>query len=57
MKDLQARLKKVRADATQWALLSGMAPDELARELFANLSVYLTELADEVERVLGAARH
>jgi hypothetical protein len=57
MTDLQARLKKVRADATQWALLSGMAPDELARELFANLSVYLTELADEVERVLGATRH
>jgi hypothetical protein len=57
MKDIQARLEKVRADATEWALLSGLAADELACELFAKLSAYLTELADEVERVLDAARH
>jgi hypothetical protein len=57
MKDMEARLEKVRADATEWALLSGMAPDELARELFAKLSACLTELADEAERGLGATRH
>ena len=57
MKDMQARLEKVRADASEWAALSGMAPDELARELFARLSAYLTELADEVERTLDATRH
>ncbi len=57
MKDMEARLEKVRADATEWALLSGMAPDEPARELFAKLSAYLAELADEVERALRATRH
>jgi hypothetical protein len=57
MKDMQARLEKVRADATEWAVLSGITPDELARELFAKLSAYLTELADEVERELAAAKH
>jgi hypothetical protein len=57
MKDMQARLEKVRADAIEWALLSGTTPDASARELFAKLAVYLTELADEVERVLGATRH
>jgi hypothetical protein len=57
MKDVQARLEKVRADASEWAALSGMAPDELARELFAKHSAYPTELADEVERVMEATRH
>jgi hypothetical protein len=57
MKDMQSRLEKVRADASEWADLSGMAGDELARELFARLSAYLIELADEVERTLGATRH
>ena len=56
MKDMRARLEKVRADASEWALLSGMAPDELVRELFAKLSACLTELADEVERALAATR-
>ena len=57
MKDMQSRLEKVRADASEWADLSGMTGDESARELFAKLSAYLTELADEVERVMGATRH
>ena len=57
MKDTRARLEKVRDDATEWALLSGAASDETARELFARLSAYLTELADEVERMLGPTRH
>ena len=57
MKDMQARLEKVRADASEWALLSGAVPDEMTRELFARLATYLTELADEIERMLGATRH
>ena len=57
MKDMEARLEKVRTDAAEWALLSATAPDEVARKLFAQLSAYLTELAGEVERVLGATRH
>jgi hypothetical protein len=57
MKDMQARLEKVRADATEWALLSVVTPDATARELFSKLAAYLTELADEVERALGATRH
>jgi hypothetical protein len=57
MKDMRARLEKVRADATEWALLSGETPDQTARELFAKLAAHLTELADAVERALGATRH
>ena len=57
MKDMQSRLEKVRADASEWADLSGMTGDESARELFAKLSAYLIELADEVERTLEATRH
>ena len=57
MKDMQARLEKVRADASEWALLSGAMPDEMTRELFARLATYLSEMADEIERMLGATRH
>jgi hypothetical protein len=57
MKDMQLRLAKARADANEWALLSRMAPDELGRELFAELSACLTELADELARVPAATRH
>ena len=57
MKNMQARLEKVRADAAEWTLLSGAAPDDTARELFAKLAAYLTELADEGERELAATRH
>jgi hypothetical protein len=57
MKDMEARLDKVRDDATEWELLSRRAADEMARELFARLSGYLIELADEVERTLSATRH
>ena len=57
MKNLKMRLEKARTDATEWALLSGMAHDEKARALFAKLAAYLTELADEAERVLDATRH
>jgi hypothetical protein len=48
---------KIRADVTEWALLSGVTSDETARELFAKLAAYLTGLADEVERAPGATRH
>jgi hypothetical protein len=34
---MQARLEKVRADVTEWALLSGVTSDETASELFAKL--------------------
>lgn len=57
MKNMQARLEKVRADAAEWTLLSGDAPDETACGLFAKLAAYLTELADEVERELATTRH
>lgn len=57
MKNMKMRLEKVRTDATEWAQLSGMAPDERTRALFAKLAASLTELADEVEHVLGATRH
>jgi hypothetical protein len=57
MKDMEKHLEKLRSDAAECALISGLAADKEKRELFAKLSAHLTVLADEVERVLIAAKH
>jgi hypothetical protein len=54
MKDLQAHLKKLRADAAECKLISDLATDDQKRELFARLAEHLSVLADEIETVLGA---
>jgi hypothetical protein len=57
MKDMQAHLEKLRADAAECAVISGLATDKQKRELFAKLGAHLAVLADEVERVIDATKH
>ncbi|WFU45459.1 hypothetical protein QA640_46455 (plasmid) [Bradyrhizobium sp. CB82] len=53
MKDMQARLEKLRTDAAECALVRDLATDPKKRELFARLAEHLTVLASEVERAIG----
>ena len=53
MKDLQAHLKKLRANAAECKLISDLATDGEKRELFARLGEHLSILADEIEAVVG----
>ena len=55
MNDMQAHLEKLRTDAAECAIISGLATDKIKRELFARLSQHLTVLAEEVERAIHAA--
>jgi hypothetical protein len=57
MKDMQARLEKLRDDAADCAIISGLATTKEKRDLFAKLAAHLTALADEVERAISATRH
>ncbi len=57
MKDMQVHLEKLRTDAAECAMISGLATDKQKRELFAKLSQHLTVLADEVERVMKATKY
>ena len=57
MKDMEARLEKLREDAAECATTRGLAIDKKKRDLFARLDAHLTSLADEVERVLRATNH
>ena len=54
MKDMREHLEKLRSDAAECAIISGLAPDKQKRELFARLAGHLNLLADEVERVMHA---
>jgi hypothetical protein len=56
MKDMEKHLEKLRTDAAECAIISGLATAKDKRELFARLSEHLTTLADQVERVLAATR-
>lgn len=56
MRDMQAHLEKLRIDAADCAIISGLATDKGKRELFAKLSAHLTVLANEVERAMTAAK-
>ncbi len=50
MKDMEAHLEKLRTDAAECAIISGLATDKTKRELFARLSKHLTILAGELKR-------
>jgi hypothetical protein len=52
MRDMQAHLKKLRADAARYALISDQATDQGKRELFARLADHLDMPASEVERAI-----
>lgn len=56
MKDMEAHLAKLRADAAECAVICGLATDKEKRDLFAKLSAHLTTLADEVERAINAKK-
>jgi hypothetical protein len=56
MKDMQACLDKLRADAAECALIRDQATDAQKRELFARLAEHLGALASEVERSIVCAK-
>jgi hypothetical protein len=56
MQDMKRRLEKLRDDAAECAITSGLAETKEKRELFARLSEHLSVLADEVEQAMTAAQ-
>ena len=57
MNDMEKRLERLREDAAECVITSGLAIDKEKRDLFARLAAHLTALADEVERVMKATKH
>ena len=55
MKDIQAHLEKLRADAAECGLIRDQATDPTQCELFTRLAVHLETLAIEVERAIAAS--
>jgi hypothetical protein len=56
MKDYQASIEKLRTDAAEFALTRDLATDKTKREVFDRLARHLGQLADEVERAMGASK-
>lgn len=54
MQDMVSHLEKLRRDAAECELISGLATDREKRELFTRLSEHLRVLAGEVERAIKA---
>jgi hypothetical protein len=54
MKDMQAHLEKLRADAAECALIRDLATDLEKRALFTRLAEHLNALASEVEAAIAA---
>jgi len=52
MKDMQAQLEKLRVEAANCQMISGLATDKEKRELFARLAEHYKVLAEEVERAI-----
>lgn len=55
MKDYQASVEKLRADAAEARLICDLATDSRKRETFDRLALHLTTLADQVEIALVEA--
>jgi hypothetical protein len=49
MKDMQASLERLRADAADAAIIRDLATDPEKRALYTRLADHLARLADEVE--------
>jgi DNA-binding TFAR19-related protein (PDSD5 family) len=49
VKDYQASIEKLRADAAEAALIRDLATNPAKREMFDRLALHLTSLADQVE--------
>ena len=54
MKDMEAHLEKLRADAVECALIRDLATDPQKRALFTRLAEHLATLASEVEAAIAA---
>ncbi len=54
MKDMQAQLDKLRADAAECALIRDLATDPTKRDLFTKLAEHYSVLANEVARAIEA---
>jgi 3-phosphoglycerate kinase len=55
VKDYLASIEKLRTDAAEAALISGLATDKTKREAFARLNQHYNRLADELEQVVKAS--
>jgi hypothetical protein len=55
MQDMKRRLEKLRDDAAECAITSGLAETREKRELFARLAEHLSGLADEIEAAMTDA--
>jgi hypothetical protein len=53
MKDMEAHLEKLRADAAACALIRDLATDPQKRALFTRLAERLATLASEVEAAIA----
>jgi hypothetical protein len=56
MKDMQARLEKLRTEAAECALIRDLATDRQKRDLFSRLADHLATLATEVEAAIAHAK-
>jgi len=52
MQDYLARVKKLREDAIDCALIRDLATEPAKREMFDRLAHHLTSLADQVEMAM-----
>jgi len=52
MRDVQAQLEKLKAQAAECELIRDLATDKAKRELFGRLADHFKVLAGEVERTL-----
>ena len=56
MKDYQAFIEKLRADAAEAALIRDLAADPVKREMFNRLHEHFNRLAAEVEQAMNSAK-
>jgi hypothetical protein len=56
MHDYRAQLEKLREDAAECALIRDLAKDKAKRELFDQLAVHLSALADHVALAILQAK-
>jgi hypothetical protein len=53
VKDMQASLDKLRAEAAEAAMIRDLATDSHKREVFTKLAEHLATLALEIERAIS----
>ncbi len=54
MKDMQAQLEKLLAEASECAMIANLATNEAKRQLFTRLAEHYGVLAAEVKRAIAA---